>query len=78
MADKVGQKVSRIKFKLATNDILSASVFVMYGENIMAEQTVPVSSIVAGWNTVVLNTPVEVRISPWAITSPTRRKSSPS
>lgn len=60
MADKVGQKVSRIKFKLATNDILSASVFVMYGENIMAEQTVPVSSIVAGWNTVVLNTPVEV------------------
>ncbi len=60
MADKVGQKVARIKFKLATADLLSASVFVMYGENIMYEQTVPVSSLQAGWNSVVLNTPVEV------------------
>lgn len=60
MADKVGQKVARIKFKLATADLLSASVFVMYGENIIREQTVPVASLQAGWNSVVLNTPVEV------------------
>jgi len=60
MADKVGQKVARVKFKIATADLLSASVFVMYGDNIMYEQSVPVSSLVAGWNSVVLNTPVEV------------------
>ncbi len=60
MADKVGQKVARIKFKLASNDLLTASVFVMYGENIMYEQDVDVSTLVAGWNTAVLNTPVEV------------------
>ena len=60
MADKVGQKVARIKFKLATTNLLTASVFVMYGENIMYEQSVDVSSLVEGWNTAVLNTPVEI------------------
>lgn len=52
--------MARIKFKLASNDLLTASVFVMYGENIMYEQSVDVSSLVEGWNTTVLNTPVEV------------------
>lgn len=60
MADKVGQKVSRVKFKLASTDLLSASVFVMYGENIIYEQNVDLSSLVEGWNSAVLNTPVEV------------------
>lgn len=60
MADKAGQKVARIKFKLASNNLLTASAFVMYGENIMYEQSIDVSSLVEGWNTVVLNTPIEV------------------
>ena len=60
MADKIGQKVARIKFKLASADLLSASVFVMYGENIMYEQSIDVSTLQTGWNNVVLNTPVEV------------------
>lgn len=60
IADKVGQEVSHVKFKLADNDILSASVIVMYGNNIVYEQEVDLESIVAGENTVRLNNPVPV------------------
>lgn len=58
MADKVGQKVARIRFKLADTNLNSASVFVMYGKNIMYEQTVALSSLQKGWNAIVLNEPV--------------------
>lgn len=60
IADKAGQEVSHIKFKLADNDLLSASVVVMYGYNIVYEQEVDVDDIVTGWNTVRLNNPVKV------------------
>ena len=60
MADKVGQKVARIRFKLADANLNSDSVFVMYGENIMYEQSVALSSLQKGWNTVVLNEAVLV------------------
>ena len=60
LADKVGQEVSHIKFKLADNDVLSASVFVMYGDNIMYEQDLDLDSVKKGWNDVTLNTPVAI------------------
>lgn len=60
IADKAGQEVSHIKFKLADNNLLSATVVVMYGNNIVYEQEVDVEDIVIGWNTVRLNNPVKV------------------
>lgn len=60
MADKVGQEVSHIKFKLADTDLLTASVVVMYGDNVLYEQEVDVTDLAVGWNTVRLNNPVPV------------------
>lgn len=60
MADKVGQRISRIKFKLASTNLLSASVVVTFTDGVAYEQPIDLSSLVEGWNTVVLNTPVEI------------------
>lgn len=61
MKDKVGEKIAHVKFKLAAADkITSASVFVMYGENIIREQEITLDSLKDGWNDVALNVPVEI------------------
>lgn len=61
MKDKVGEKIAHVKFKIAAADkITSASAFVMYGENIMREQEIPLDSLKDGWNDVALNVPVEI------------------
>lgn len=61
LKDKVGQKVSHIKFKLAESDaITSASAIVMYGENIIREQEISLDSLKDGWNDIALNNPVEI------------------
>ena len=57
---KVGEKISHIRFKLASNDITSLSAFVMYGDDIVFEQPVNVEDAVAGWNTVRLNKAVAI------------------
>lgn len=58
MSDKVGQEVTHIKFRLNSDQLTSASVFVMYDENIVYEQAL--ESVVAGWNGITLNKPVSV------------------
>ena len=60
MKDKVGHEVSHVKFKLADNNLTSASVFVMYTDNIIYEQEVPLNEVKKGWNDVALNNPVPV------------------
>ena len=56
----VGHKVDRIRFGLYEADVNSLSVMVMYGENIVYSQSVPVSTLKSGINEVVLNEPVEI------------------
>jgi len=60
IADKVGQEVSHIKFKLNETNVNTASVVVLYGENIVYEQSIDIDSLVAGWNNIRLNNPVKV------------------
>ncbi len=60
MTAHVGSEVAHVKFKLADTNLNSASVVVMYDENIVYEQEVAVSDLVVGWNTVRLNNPVPV------------------
>ena len=57
---KVGEKISHIRFKLASNDITSLAAFVMFGEDIVFEQPVSVEDAVAGWNTVRLNKSITI------------------
>ncbi|MDO4512053.1 MAG: dockerin type I domain-containing protein [Bacteroidales bacterium] len=54
-----GKKITHITFKLASVDLKSAAVFVVLGEgqDIVYEQSVPVSSLKTGWNTVRLDNP---------------------
>ncbi len=56
----VGHKVDRIRFGLYDAEVNSLSVFVLFGENIVYSQTVPVSTLKTGLNEVVLNEPVEI------------------
>lgn len=60
LADKAGKEVSHIKFKLADTNLLSASVVVLNGDNIIYEQPVEVSDLVKGWNNIRLNKPVKI------------------
>ncbi len=60
MAANVGDYISHIQFGAGSTEIKSAAVIVMFGENIVYTQTVPLSSIVAGINDVRLNEPVEI------------------
>lgn len=60
LADKVGMKVSHVKVKLASDDIYTFSVLVMYGDNIVYEQPVNTSDLVVGYNTIRLDNPVEI------------------
>lgn len=56
----VGHTIDRIRFGLYEADLMSLSVFVIYGENIVYTQSVPVSTLKAGLNEVVLNEPVVI------------------
>ena len=60
LADKVGMKISHIRFKLATDNIYSLYAIVMYGDNIVYSQPVNTDNLVVGYNTVRLDNPVEI------------------
>lgn len=60
LESNIGNKISHIQFGLYSTDLKTAAVIVMYGENIIYEQSVPVSSLVTGLNDVRLNEPVEI------------------
>ena len=60
LADKVGMKISHIRFKLATNNVYSLNAVVMYGDNIVYSQPVNTDNLVVGYNTVRLDNPVEI------------------
>lgn len=60
IADKVGQEVAHITFRLNSTDLLSAAVVVLYGDNVVYMQEVKVSSLAVGANTVRLDQPVPV------------------
>lgn len=60
LASNVGNKISHIQFGLYSTELKSAAVIVMYGENIVYEQSVPVSSLSVGLNDVRLNDPVVI------------------
>lgn len=56
LADKVGMKISHIRFKLATDNIYSLNAIVMYGDNIVYSQPVNTDNLVVGYNTIRLGT----------------------
>lgn len=60
LESNVGNKISHIRFGLYSTELYSAAVVVMYGENIIYEQSVPVSDLVVGLNDIRLNEPVEI------------------
>lgn len=60
LASNAGNKISHIQFGLYSTELKSAAVIVMYGENIVYEQSVPVSSLSVGLNDVRLNEPVVI------------------
>lgn len=60
LADKVGMKVSHIRFKLATNNVYTLNAVVMYGDNIVYSQPVDTKKLVVGYNSVRLDNPVEI------------------
>ena len=60
LADKVGMKVSHIRFKLATNNVYTLNAVVMYGDNIVYSQPVNTKNLVVGYNSVRLDNPVEI------------------
>ncbi len=60
LSDNVGNVISHIQFGCGSTEINSAAVIVMYGENIVYTQTVPVSALIKGVNDVRLNEPVEI------------------
>lgn len=60
LADKVGMKISHIRFKLATDNVYSLNAVVMYGDNIVYSQPVNTDNLVVGYNTVRLDNPVEI------------------
>lgn len=60
LTSNVGNKISHIQFGLCSTELYSAAVVVLYGENIVYTQSVPVSSLVVGLNDVRLNEPVEI------------------
>lgn len=60
LASNVGNKISHIRFGLCDTELKSAAVVVLYGENIVYEQSVPVSSLAVGLNDVRLNEPVVI------------------
>lgn len=60
LKDKVGMKVSHIRFKLATDDVYTLNAVVMYGDNVVYSQPVNTDNLVIGYNTVRLDNPVEI------------------
>lgn len=60
LSGNVGNVISHIQFGCGSTEISSASVIVMYGENIVYRQAVPVSTLIKGVNDVRLNEPVEI------------------
>lgn len=60
LADKVGMKISHIRFKLATDNVYSLNAIVMYGNNVVYSQPVNPKDLVIGYNTVRLDNPVEI------------------
>lgn len=60
LKSNVGNKISHIQFGLCSTELNTAAVIVMYGENIVYEQSVPVSSLSVGLNDVRLNEPVVI------------------
>lgn len=60
LESNVGNKISHIQFGLYSVELKSAAVIVMYGENIVYQQSVPVSSLSVGLNDVRLNEPVVI------------------
>ncbi len=60
LADKVGMKITHIRFKLATADLLQLEAVVMYGNNVVYSQEVDLDNVVVGYNTVRLDNPVEI------------------
>ncbi len=63
LSDCEGYVISHIQFGCGSTEISSAAVIVMYGENIVYTQTVPVSTLVNGLNDVRLNEPVEIPVN---------------
>ena len=60
IADKVGQEVSHITFRINSIDLVSAAAVVMYGDNVMYMQDIDLSTLKVGANTVRLDKPVPV------------------
>ena len=60
IADKVGQEVSHITFRLNDTNVLSAAAVVFYGDNIFYMQDIDLSTLKVGANTVRLDKPVPV------------------
>lgn len=60
LADHVGDCVSHIQFGVGNININSAVVFVMFNENIVYTQTVPMSTLTTGVNDIRLNEPVKI------------------
>lgn len=60
LTGNVGNKISHIRFGLYSTELNTAAVVVMYGENVIYEQSVPVSSLVVGLNDIRLNEPVVI------------------
>lgn len=60
MADKVGQEISHINFRLNSTDLQTAAAVIMYGDNVVYMQDINVSTLNVGANTVRLNKPVKV------------------
>lgn len=58
--NKIGEKISHIRFMLASTDITSLAAFVMFGDDIIYEQPVNVADAVQGWNTVRLNNAIVI------------------
>jgi len=60
LVGNVGNAVSHIQFGCGSTAITSAAVIVMFGENIVYHQSVPVASMIVGLNDVRLNEPVVI------------------
>lgn len=60
LTENVGDVISHIQFGASALEINSCAVFVMFGENIVYTQSVPVSSLIVGMNDVRLNEPVVI------------------
>ena len=58
--NKAGEMVTHIKFHISSTELSFASVFVMFGNNVVNEQSIDIDKLLVGWNVVRLNNPVVI------------------